>query len=354
MCRDLGDGHLAPLDPGMQGGEGGQVVDVVEAFADRLEQDRERRIAGSHLEQLGRALPLLPQGSTTSGVAAGQEQRAGGALAEPGGEQGRPADLAGHQLLDLLGLEDHQIGAGWLGVGVGHPDHDAVVTCGRLAVDVVPLPQPGVDRQRPRCVHRRAVGGVEHQSPVAELIAATLDQEGGVARQHAGRLGLLPQVADQVAGCVVVETVLARDLAGPRVGQHRELAGERTDRCSQLGRTTQRVALPERQPPRDAGRRCDQHPVVGDVLDPPTGGTEGEHVTDSALVDHLLVQLAHPASGPTPILAAADQEDAVEASVGDGAAAGHRQSLRARPAEIWPVTRSQVIRGRSSANSSLG
>ena len=80
------------------------------------------------------------------------------------------------------------------------------------------------------------------------------------------------------------------------------------------------------------GRGRDQHPVVGDVLDPPAGGAEGEDVADAGLVDHLLVELADP---PARALAA-DQEDAEQAAVGDGAAAGHGQPLGAGPAGELP------------------
>ena len=76
------------------------------------------------------------------------------------------------------------------------------------------------------------------------------------------------------------------------------------------------------------GRGGHQHPVVGDVLDPPAGGAEREDVADPGLVDHLLVELADPA--PRPL--AADEEDPEQAAVGDGAAAGDRQPLGARPA----------------------
>ena len=38
---DVDDGDLAPVDPPQQGGERGQVVDVLEALADGLEDDRE-------------------------------------------------------------------------------------------------------------------------------------------------------------------------------------------------------------------------------------------------------------------------------------------------------------------------
>ena len=63
---------------------------------------------------------------------------------------------------------------------------------------------------------------------------------------------------------------------------------------------------------------------MGDVLDPPAGGAEREDVADPGLVDHLLVELADPAAG-----ALADEVDAEETPVGDGAAAGHGQPLRA-------------------------
>ena len=67
---------------------------------------------------------------------------------------------------------------------------------------------------------------------------------------------------------------------------------------------------------------------MGDVLDPPAGRAEREDVADPGLVDHLLVELADPAARcPRP-----DQEDAEQAAVGDGAAAGDREPLGARAA----------------------
>ena len=90
---------------------------------------------------------------------------------------------------------------------------------------------------------------------------------------------------------------------------------------------------------------------MGDVLDPPAGRAEGEDVADAGLVDHLLVELADPrARARSP----PDEEDAEQAAVGDGAAAGDGEPLGARAAGELPVTRSQTMRGRSSANSSLG
>ena len=68
---------------------------------------------------------------------------------------------------------------------------------------------------------------------------------------------------------------------------------------------------------------------MGDLLDPPARRTEGEHVAHPGLVDHLLVQLADPPAGRVPAgrVAFADQEDAEQPAIGDGAAGGDGQSL---------------------------
>ena len=246
----------ALVDRAHQRDQGGQVVDVLEALAHGLEDDRERGVLAGHLEQGGGALPLLPQRAAAAGVAAREQQGPGGALAEPGGEQRRAADLLGDQVVDLVGGEDHHLATGRLGVGVGDPDHDAVVGGDRLAVDAVALAEPGVDGQRPRRVHRRAVGRVDDQPPVAELVAEPLDQQGLVAGQDLGGLELLVEVGDEVAGGVVVEPLGLGARLGLGLGQRGQLAGERADGRAELGGPAQGVALPERQPAGDAGRRA--------------------------------------------------------------------------------------------------
>ncbi len=52
---DVDELHLAPLHPLEQRGQCGHVVDVLEHLADRLEDDREGRVLGGDLEQLGAA-----------------------------------------------------------------------------------------------------------------------------------------------------------------------------------------------------------------------------------------------------------------------------------------------------------
>ena len=166
---------------------------------------------------------------------------------------------------------------------------------------------------------------MDDQPPVAELVAEPLDQQGAVAGQHVGGLDLLGEVVDQVAGRPLVEAVLAGPGGGLGIREGGELAGEPADRGAELGRAAEGVALPERQPAGHAGRGRHQDPVVGDVLDPPAGGAEREDVADPRLVDHLLVELADPATRAL----ASDEEHAEQAAVGDGAAAGDRQPLGA-------------------------
>ena len=118
-------------------------------------------------------------------------------------------------------------------------------------------------------------------------------------------------------------------LARRLVGQPGHLAHERADRPAQLQRPPDRLALPERHPRRLPRRRRDDHPVVRDVLHPPARRAEQERVADPRLVDHLLVQLAHPGAGA---VGPARRHHREQPAVRDGAAGGDREPLRARPA----------------------
>ncbi len=77
-------------------------------------------------------------------------------------------------------------------------------------------------------------------------------------------------------------------------------------------------------------------PVAGDLLDAPRGRAEHEGLARPALVDHLLVELAHAR--------AVGQEHAEQAAVGDGAAVGDREALRAGAAADRAVRRGPTRR----------
>ena len=188
----------------------------------------------------------MPQRGAFTGVAPRQQQCPRGTFAEAGGEQGGAADLGGDQRLDLVGLEDEDVGARCGVVGVGQPHDDAVVGGGGLFVDAVAVIQPFADRQCQRPVHPQAIGGVQDDPPVAEFVAEPFDHQCGVRRHRGGGLALLVDQLPQVVDRVGVETDL------PAAGfellpiQSRQLAGERPDRRAQLRRPADPVAAPER------------------------------------------------------------------------------------------------------------
>ena len=288
-------------------GQAGHVEDVLDALAHRLEDDRERGVLAGHLEQLGGPLALLPQRLAPVGATPWEQQGTGGALPEAGREQGRPADLGRHQVVHVVGVEPHQLEqlrahaasapAVVLELEVGEPEDDAVVAVHGLHVDAVALAHPRRDAERPRGVHLTAEGRVHRHPPVADLVAEPLYDDGAVVGHVPSGLLLLGEVAEEVVGGPLVEAGGGDPRAGLVGREPDDLADERPHGPAQLGRAALLVALPERQPAGQAGGGRDEDAVVGDVLDPPGRGAEGEDVADPRLVDHLLVELAHPATG---------------------------------------------------------
>ncbi len=98
-------------------------------------------------------------------------------------------------------------------------------------------------------------------------------------------------------------------------------AREGPDRAAELRRASNPVTAPERHRAGDAGRGDDDHPVAGDVLDPPRGRAEQEGLPRARLVDHLLVELADAA----PV----GEVHAVKASIGDRSRIGDCELARA-------------------------
>ena len=114
-----------------------------------------------------------------------------------------PAYLGGDHRLDLVGIEDDEVGAGRLGIGVRQANHDSVVGMHGLRFEPIPFAQASADRQRPRCVDRCSEGRVHHQSPVAQLVAESLDQNRSVVRQVAGGGALIGQIAQADWRCPI-------------------------------------------------------------------------------------------------------------------------------------------------------
>ena len=119
----------------------------------------------------------------------------------------------------------------------------------------------------------------------------------------------------------------AAAFAAPRSRRPSDISRRNSpERRAEFGGPAETVAVPERQPARLSVGGADQHPVERDLLDPPAGGAEREDVADPRFVDHLLVEFADPGG------LLADHVDGEQAAVGDGAARGDGQALRAGPA----------------------
>ena len=188
------------------------VEDVAQAFARRLEQHRERRMLRGGDQQVGRALPLLPQRGALAGPAAGEQQRARRRLAERAREQRGARQDADDLLLDLVGIEEQVVERDPV-LGLGQADHDAVVAPQHLRARPDALGQPRLDRERPRRVHPLAERRQDADAPVAELVAEALDDDRAIVGDGAGRLALVVEVLDQVLRRELVEADL---VAQPR------------------------------------------------------------------------------------------------------------------------------------------
>ena len=299
-----------------------QVEVVGEQLAVGLEQDRERAVALGDGEQRLRPQPLLPQRRALARSPARDQEGARGALAEAGAEQRRAAELADDEVLEALRVDRDEL-VGRQHIGIGEVQDDAVVRPQRVRLDAVLLAQERTQRESPGRVDTRTERREHAQAPVADLIAEALHDDRAVGWQDAGRELLLAQVPDQRACGAFVAGVQARQPRdGALVVERGELALQPADGAAQLERAAGLLAFPERHLGRLAGGGGDEHAVALDLLDPPGRGAQQEDLPLARLVHHLLVELAHAA-------AAVDQEDAVEAAVGDRPGVRDRDPLRA-------------------------
>ena len=324
--------------------QGGHVVDVLQAFARGFQQQGEILVGARRREQLRRPQTLLPQWHAFAGVGARHEQRACRTLAEPCGEQHAARDLRFDDALDVVGVERDERRDVDTAVAVWQTDEDAVIRRIDLPVNGIALQQPGVDRERPWLVHAPAEWRVHDDAPVAFLVAAAFDHHMRGVGHHAGGGALLGQQPCQVVDGVGVEAIL--DKAGlhgireARAGGVRgigvRLAGAHKPlrhvvhplalRQTETVIAAVAVAMPKRQARAAPGGRQHDHTVVGDLLDLPGCGAQGDDVTDARFIHHLLVEFADAPRARTGL--PFGKHHRVEAAVGNRAATGHREALR--------------------------
>ena len=174
-------------------------------------------------------------------------------------------------------------------------------------------------------MHARAERGENADAPVAQFVAAALDEDVAVARNVFGGSGLVFEVAQQVLGREVVEAVFfdeARVGDGP--GRGRQFARHFTDLLAEFGGTSGAVAVPERHLARLAWGGRYEHSVVIDFFDAPRSCAEDYGVAGTALEDHFLVEFAHAGAAR-----GADEEHTEEATIRNGSAVDDGDAARA-------------------------
>ena len=158
--------------------------------------------------------------------------------------------LGDDAVLDLVGLDHHQLGAGRL-LGVGQVDDDPVVGPDRVGLEPELVADPRAQRQPPGGVDAPAERRQHAQPPVADLVAEALDDDRAVGRAPrawppAARAG----TRRRLFAARGVEVVVALEHLGRLVDRP---ARERADRLAELLRAARR-RRPSRTGPRRAAR----------------------------------------------------------------------------------------------------
>jgi hypothetical protein len=218
--------------------------------------------------------------------------------------------------LDFFGSRNHQIRIRrHLRLRESH--HEPIICPHRFDVEAG-FRSGALDRcHRPGSVNAATEWREHADAPIAQLVAAALDQDGPVIRNDTRGRSLVREVPQQVLGCLAVEiVVLDEPLHGGRRRHMTERSNQFSDLAPQLQRPARRVRLPERHLSRFTGSRGDEHPIVRDLFDPPGRCTKQERLADAALEYHFLVELADAGMRST----FADEEYAIQAAIGNGPA----------------------------------
>ena len=263
----------SPGDAGQQVVQRGQVVDVLQALAHRLQHDREVRVAASPRRAAGRradaAATAVSGVRDRGGAAAVRARRTPGTGPRTAAESPSASVTSA---FDVVGVEDEQVRARRRIVGVGQAHDDAVVGGGRGPVDALGVAVRSVgDRTGPRGVHPQSVRRMQDRP------ASRRARRGTVRPPGCGRWARVP-VALRCSPISAIRLSRAVGDRSPFRGSadwrrpppsmsHSPLAGELADRGTQFGGPADGVAEPERQPAGLAGGRDDQHAVVGDLGD---------------------------------------------------------------------------------------
>ena len=206
-------------------------------------------------------------------------------------------------------------------------EHDAVLECGGLELEVELAAEALAQREAPGPVDARAEGRVDDEVGVAHVVEEALEHDGVERRQRPERRLAGGEVLGELRGRDCVELLL---VAQPRLEPFRPAVGERPERvCAQardrrgeLVAARRRLADPERQRRRHAAGVLHEDLVHLDLLHAVRGVAELEDVAGHALEREVLADRADAE-------ALGVQHDVVVELVRDHAGVGHGREPRA-------------------------
>ena len=189
---------------------------------------------------------------------------------------------------------------------------------------------------------------MDDDAPISAFIPATLHHEITIRRNRTGRFTLLVKQFGKIAYGIMVETISLQTLRGLTVElcfqyslsrilitilcwftpmqSLAELTRQTPLRQSETIITPILIPMPKWQARGAPGSRNHHYPISCDLLNLPGGSPQSDDISHAGFVYHFLIKLAH--SPRTWTRALFWKHHRVHATVGYGAATGHRQALR--------------------------
>ena len=230
-----------------------------------------------------RALPLLPQrrrgGLDAGGEGAGRARRFRGIARQ---RATSTPSCRKDERLDLVGSGSSSAGSGGVstsGKRTTKPSSPHITSTFMPVRERISRGR----RHRPRRVDAAAERREQADAPVAEIVKASLDDDGAVVGDGAGS-GLVVEIAQQVLGRRGLSRSWRRTSRSRAAGRGNcaQLPHELADGVAEFYRPSGLVAMPERHLARLTRRRRDEHPIMGDLFDTPGGGAERERLARPA------------------------------------------------------------------------
>jgi hypothetical protein len=168
-------------------------------------------------EEIVSAFTLLPERSAELCAATRKEKRTGGGFAEFRGEERRGAELANDEVLGYggIGKEERRVGRV---IDVRKTEDEAVVSGHGFDVGAGVLDLRGCGHG-PGRVDAIAEGSKNADTPVAELVADTFDDDVAVVWNSGCYICLIGEELEEVFGGLGLEVVLADEAADGGVGR---------------------------------------------------------------------------------------------------------------------------------------